>query len=154
MCFIIGFGLMLIFGGAHVFTVTRGDEWLISGLTIAMGLWCLSVIPNEFRRDGIDGEVRNKIIAEDGQGAFLVRAKTRHNILGPRTHVNQNLPAHITTIEKGLHVVDFGSYKDDYSHVQWIPVKGYHIEPRGANPQDFVKDVMEGYDHQYVVRDE
>ena len=31
MCVIIGFGLLLIAGGAHVFTVTRGDEWLISG---------------------------------------------------------------------------------------------------------------------------
>lgn len=159
MCFIAGFGLMLIFGGAHVFTVTRGDEWFISGLTIVMGLWCLSVIPAEFRRDRIDVSVKNKVVAYDGNGHWLVEANTSHNIIGPLPHVTENLPVSLYKLKSGLWLMDAnkGAPEPDFRKINWKPMPGnFHVEPRGNTVRgSFLRDMMEGFEpHNYIVRDE
>ena len=151
------FGLMLIAGGIHVF-MEDSSEWFISGIVVACGLWLWSWIIDSFRASpGIDVAVKNKIVAHDGQGRYLVRAKTSHNIIGPRRHVTGNLPAGIYKTGDDLFIVDAtGGAEPNYKDINWKPVDGnYHIEPRGnAKTKGFLADVVEGYSHDYIVRDE
>ena len=101
--------------------------------------------------------VRNKVVARDGYGRYLVEADTSRQIVGPRPHVTGNLPAGLYQVRDGLWVVDSsGTYLDrKASEINWQPVDGnYHIEPRGnTSTGGFLRDVMEGYDHNYIVED-
>ena len=100
----------------------------------------------------IDVSLRNKIVAQDGNGRYLVEADTSRQILGPRPHVIGNLPASLTQVKKGLWVVDStGHYTDTYKDVKWEPVTGnMSIEPRGSQSRDFLDDMVQGYDHTYI----
>lgn len=159
MCAFLGLGLMLIFGGIHVFTVTHGDDWIISGVSIALGLWFLSMIIDEFIPGHIDVTVRNKVIAYDGNGHWLVEANTSHNIIGPLPRVTENLPVGLYKLKKGLWLMDAnkGAPEPDASQINWIPMPGnFHAEPRGNTVRgSFLRDMMEGFEsHDYIVRDE
>jgi len=155
MCAAIVFGLFLIVGGASV--TTQGDV-AIGIITISMGVMWLSMFLDvgSGKSYRIDSSVRNKVVAHDGNGRYLVKADTSRQITGPRPHVTGNMPASLIEIQKGLWVVDSNGYCNDYSRVNWQPVDGdYHIEPRGnTETGGFLRDVMEGYEHYYVVRDD
>lgn len=159
MCMLAGFGMILIAGGTHVFIVTRGNDWFISGVTITLGLWFLSLVVDEFRHVGIDVSVRNKVVAYDGQGHWLVEADTSHNIIGPLPHVSENLPVGLYKLKKGLWLMDSnkGAPEPDSRKINWLPMPGnFHVEPRGNTVRgSFLRDIMEGIEtHTYIVRDE
>jgi hypothetical protein len=105
----------------------------------------------------IDVSVKNKIVAHDGNGRFLVEAKTSRQITGPRPYVEGNLPAHLTQVKKGLWVVNNGPYEHNaFEKTEWLPVHGdYRIEPRGntATP-GALADMMGGWDHNYIHKDD
>ena len=152
--FIFKFGLVL--GGVFLSRVGVLQGWdgayaVVSGLMLLWLAWSLG--------DGsakIDVSVRNKIVAQDGNGRYLVEAKTSRQITGPRPHVIGNLPASLTRVKKGLWVVDStGHYTDSYKDVKWEPVNGnMSIEPRGSQSRDLLDDMVQGYDHTYIKGDE
>lgn len=107
--------------------------------------------------DKIDVRVKNKILAHDGNGRFLVEAKTSRQIIGPRPHVDGNLPAHLTPVKKGLWVVSNGAYEnDEFNKTKWIFIKDdYHIEPRGnTDTPGALADMMGGWEHNYIQKDD
>jgi len=122
-----------------------GVSAMITGLMLLWFAWSTS-----------GSSVRNKIVAHDGNGRYLVEAKTSRQILGPRPYVIGNLPASLTKVKDGLWVVDStGHYSDSYNDVKWEPVKGnMSIDPRGSQSRDFLDDTVQGYDHTYIKGDE
>jgi hypothetical protein len=143
---ILFFGLFLIYVG-----ISQGREGaygVVSGLMLLWFVWSLR--PGQSR--SIDSSVRNKIVAHDGNGRYLVEADTSRQIIGPRPHVVGNLPASLTEVKKGLWVVDSQGYcPDGYSNVVWKPVsEDLSINPRGSESRNFLNDEMNGYEHNYI----
>ena len=132
---------------------TQGRAGMFAFVCGMMLLWMAMSLGGSSK---VDVSVRNKIVATDGEGRYLVEADTSRQILGPRPHVIGNLPASLKEIKKGLWVVDStGHYSDSYKDVKWEPVQGnMSIEPRGAQSRDFLDDMVQGYDHTYVRSDE
>jgi len=105
----------------------------------------------------IDSSVKNKIVAHDGNGRYLVEAKTSRQITGPRPHVTGNLPASIQSVGKGTWVVDRDGFlqPEEIDKIKWIPLEGYSIQPRGnTKTGGFLADEVEGWEHNYLKRDE
>lgn len=150
MCLFIGLGVVFIAGGVNV--VIQGN--VPFGLVVcAMGLWIFFMGVDLGRSGGIDVSVRNKVVAHDGNGRWLVEADTSRQITGPRPHVNGNLPAGLYKVEDGLWIVDSTGTRPP-NHIDWQPMSGYRIEPRGnTETGGFLHDLMEGYDHNYIVED-
>lgn len=156
MCFVIFFGLLFITGGANVFVQSDMlQDKAIGAITVLMGVWILSLALDWVKADGIDVSVNNRVIAHDGNGRYLVKAKTSRQILGPRPHVNGNLPAGLYKVKKGLWIVDRTGHEPDMAHIEWQSMKGnFHIEPRGnTETGGLLRDIMEGYEHNYLVED-
>ena len=157
-CVIFGLGLMFVVAGANVFA--RSDmmqDKAIGAIAVLAGVWLWSLVFDMARADGIDVSVNNRIVAQDGEGRYLVKAKTRYQILGPRPHVSGNLPAGLYQQRKGLWIVDStGGPEPDSRNIDWKPMSGnYHIEPRGnTKTGGYLRDVMEGWEHKYIVEDE
>ena len=148
-CLVI-FGFVLVGGG-----VVMGWDGLPAILSGVMVLWCCwDMRPGQSYK--IDTSVNNRIVAHDGHGRYLVEAKTSRQITGPRPHVTGNLPANIIQAGKGLWVVDRGGFQPDgYDKTKWIPLEGYSIQPRGnTQTNGFLADEMEGWEHNYLQRDE
>ena len=149
-CIVI-FGLFLI--GAGISQGKDGIYGVASGLMLIWFVWSM----RGGKSHRIDSSVRNKIVAQDGNGRYLVQADTSRQITGPRPHVSGNLPAAVVQVGDGWWVVDSVGYKPDgYDFSQWMPVEGnVSIEPRGnTETGGFLSDVMEGYDHNYIVRED
>lgn len=150
------YGLIIFLGYGAVFS--DGDM----GGRISAGACALLLIfaTMQFRggkHGKIDVSVKNKIIGHDGQGKFLVRAKTSRQIIGPRPYVDGNLPAHLTKIARDTWVVNNGAYDADVKNIDWKPVEGnWHIEPRGNSPTPgaLYDQVMGGWEHNYIQKDE
>lgn len=155
MGYAILFGLFIIAGGAKV--AIEGDV-PIGIITIVSGVMFLSMFLDVGKPARIDVSVRNKIIAHDGNGRYLVEAKTSRQIRGPRPHVSGNLPAHLIEVKMGLWIVDSNNYTPNLESkkINWLPMDGnYHVEPRGnTKTGGFLADVMEGYYHEYIVKDD
>lgn len=149
------YGLIAAFSYAALFS--DGDI----GARVSAGMCALLLISVSLSLRGgktarNDVSVKNKIVAHDGNGMFLVEAKTSRQIIGPRPHVQGNLPAHLTQVKKGLWVVNNGPYEHDaYEKTKWIPVDGdYHINPRGnTNTPGALADTVNGWEHNYIQKD-
>lgn len=153
MCAIFG----ILIGSAFIWTAFQwgfpdGVGAIFTGIFIMWFAWDLR--PGQDYR--IDSSVKNKIVAHDGNGRYLVEAKTSRQITGPRPHITGNLPASLSEVKKGLWVVNNNGFENDYSQTKWQSVDGnYHIEPRGnTQTGSFLRDIMEGYEHNYVVKDD
>ena len=143
------FGLLTIGFLLTVTGFTQGRDGVFAFVSGLMFFWFAMSLGESSK---IDVSVRNKIVAQDGNGRYLVKADTSRQILGPRPHVIGNLPASLTEVKKGLWVVDStGHYSDSYKDVKWEPVQGnMSIEPRGSQSRDFLDDMVQGYDHIYI----
>jgi hypothetical protein len=127
-------------------TQAHGASVIIGGLILYFA-WDLTPRDNEYSR------VRNRIIAQDGNGRFLVEAKTSRQITGPRPHVEGNLPAAIYSTGKGMFIVDTSASRGaEPEDIHWQPVAGnFSIEPRGdTKTRGFLADQMEGWEHSYI----
>jgi hypothetical protein len=130
------------------------------GLSCLVFLIIIVVGYFSFTRSGtyrIDSSVKNKIIAHDNQGRYLVEAKTSRQIIGPRPHVTGNLPASIQSVGKGKWVVDRNGFlqPEEIEKIKWIPLEGYSIQPRGnTKTGGFLADEVEGWEHNYIKEDE
>jgi hypothetical protein len=151
-------GCILIFGFVLVgIGISQGWDGLPAILSGVMVLWfAWDMRPGQSFK--INSSVDNKIIAHDGNGRYLVQAKTSRQIIGPRPHVQGNLPAHLLQVDRknGLWVVDAsGGYSGEgYDHIKWKPVSGnYRVSPRGEKSRDFLNDAVLGYQHNYIQKD-
>lgn len=153
MCLFVSLFFMAIGATAMYFGHNLG-EFGTGIMLLLMGIGILLEAINLARPHHIDSSVNNKIIAHDGQGRYLVEAKTSRQIIGPRPHVNGNMPANLTRIKKGLWVVDRQGYQDNYDKTKWIPLSGYSLQPRGnTQTRGLLGDEMEGWEHNYIKKD-
>jgi hypothetical protein len=101
-------------------------------------------------------QIGDVVIGYDGQGRYLVKAKTTRQITGPHTSSKDNLPAHIIGVGKDVFVVDRSKTihtSDEARKIRFQPIEGnWHIQPRGQDKP--VSDLMAGFDHQYVQKDD
>lgn len=140
------FGLFLL--GVGISQGREGAYGVVSGLMLIWFVWSMRPGRSSYK---IDSSVRNKIVATDGNGRYLVEADTSRQITGPRPHVIGNLPASLIQVKKGLWVVDTQGYCDGYDRVNWKPVeRDLSIDPRGSESQNFLSDEMLGYEHNYI----
>lgn len=152
MCLL--FGLSLLAMGIF-FGYPDGVSPFLCGIMVLWFAWDMR--PGQSYK--IDSSVKNKIIAHDGNGRYLVKAKTSRQITGPRPHVTDNLPAHIYSHGKGEWIVDRNTWvlqPEDIEKINWLPVpENKSINPRGKTKTGgFLQDLMEGYDHNYIQEDE
>jgi hypothetical protein len=143
-------GFALVAGG--LMDGWDGMSAVVSGLLILGLAWEMSGFGS--RNHSIDTSVRNRIVAEDGNGRYLVKAKTSRQIIGPRRYVQSNLPAHLTCVKKGLWIVDKNTsvmQPEEQERIVWKPVtRNLSIEPRGNQSRNYLDDIMNGYDHNYI----
>lgn len=151
MCAFVGISLLMFVGAFEMFKV---GEIGLGIVCVIVGLMFFSpVLDGITPSPRIDVAVRNKVVAHDGNGRYLVEADTSRQILGPRPHTSQNMPAGLYQVRSGLWIVDSTGGSDPTEiKIEWQPVDGnYQVVPRGSEPRDFLKDVVEGSDdHTYI----
>lgn len=153
---IIGF-MLIAMGICGITYMPRDAENLGVGIVlIVLGGMIVWTFADMKKPRTIDVSVKNKIVAQDGQGRYLVEAKTSRQIIGPAPHTTDNLPAHLYQVKKGLWIVDNNTSTvmgpDEEKNIKWEPVScNKSIEPRGnSHSEGFLMDQMNGYSHNYI----
>lgn len=145
-------GILFVLAGlAGIFTKTLDIGTGLSSIAIG-GMFIYTFGSVKYGRYEINSSVKNRIVAQDRQGRYLVEAHTSRQITGPRPHVQGNMPANLYEVKKGLWIVDTNQGAVwNGEKIQWEPVNGnFSLEPRGNQPRDFLADEMTGWEHNYI----